>query len=99
MKRIVMIMAGLFLLAACNNADDKSAEKKVKYSDLANDKLKGDIETTEDTPYQVDSTGKIGAMDSCCIDVTQYDENGNAVKYTSKDSKGTVKNESAFTIH
>jgi hypothetical protein len=99
MKRIVMIMAGLFLLASCNNADDKSAEKKVKYSDLANDNLKGNIETIEDSPYQVDSTGKMGAMDSCCIDVTQYDENGNAVKYTSKDSKGTVKNESVFTRH
>ena len=99
MKRIVIIMAGLFFLAACNNANEKSAEKKAKYSDLANDNLKGDIETTEDTPYQVDSTGKAGAMDSCCIDVTQYDENGNAVKFTSKDSKGTVKNESVFTRH
>ena len=99
MKRIVIIMAGLFLFAACNNANDKSAETKVKYSDLANDKLKGNIETTEDTPYQVDSSGKAGAMDSCCIDVTQYDENGNSVKYTSKDSKGTVKNESVFTRH
>lgn len=99
MKRIVVILAGLSLLAACNNSGDKSAEKKVKYSDLVNDMLKGDIETMEETPYQVDSTGKIGAMDSCCIDVTQFDENGNAVKYTSKDSKGTVKNESVFTRH
>lgn len=99
MKRIVIFLAALFLLAACNNSNDKSAEKKVKYSDLANDNLKGDIEAIEDTPYQVDSSGKIGAMDSCCIDVTLYDENGNAVKYTSKDSKGTVKNESVFTRH
>lgn len=99
MKRIVILMAGLFLLGACNNAGDKSAEKKVKYSDLANENLKGDIESTEDTPYQVDSSGKAGAMDSCCIDMTQYDENGNAVKFISKDSKGTVKNESVFTRH
>lgn len=99
MKRIVIILAGLSLLASCNNASDKSAEKKVKYSDLANDNLKGNIESIEETPYQVDSAGKIGAMDSCCIDVTQYDENGNAVRFTSKDSKGKVKNESVFTRH
>lgn len=99
MKRIVIILAGLSLLTACNNSGDKSAEKKVKYSDLANDNLKGNIETIEETPYQVDSTGKMGAMDSCCIEVTQYDENGNAVKFTSKDSKGTVKNESVYTRH
>lgn len=99
MKKIVIMMAGLFLLASCNNSGDKSADSKVKYSDLANDLLKGDIESIEDTPFQVDSTGKIGAMDSCCIDVTQYDANGNAVKFTSKDSKGTVKSESVFTRH
>ena len=82
MKKIVFMMAGLFLLASCNNSGDKSADSKVKYSDLANDLLKGDIESIEDTPFQVDSTGKIGAMDSCCFDVTQYDANGNAVKFT-----------------
>lgn len=99
MKRIVIIMAGLFLFASCNNSGEKAAGSKVKYSDLANDNLKGDIEAIEETPYQVDSAGKAGAMDSCCIDVTEYDANGNAVKSTSKDSKGTVKNESVFTRH
>lgn len=86
-------------MAACNNADDKSAEKKVKYSDVSNDNLKGDIGTIEDTPYLVDSTGKMGAMDSCCMDVTQFDENGNAVKFTTQDNKGTVKSESVYTRH
>ena len=33
-------------------------------------------------------------MDSCCIEWWQYDENGNFIKSVSKDSKGTVKNES-----
>lgn len=99
MKRIVFFLASLFFLAACNNSNDKSADKKVKYSDLANEQLKGNIESIEDTPYQADSTGKIGAMDSCCIDVTQYDENGNAVKYFSKDSKGTIKRESVYSRH
>lgn len=99
MKRTLIFATGLFLLAACNNSNDQSAEKKVKYSDLVNDHLKGNIQAIEDSPYQVDSTGKPGAMDSCCIEFTQYDENGNAVKFTSKDSKGTVKNESVYTRH
>jgi len=41
MKRIVIFLAGLSILAACNNSNEKTAEKKVKYSDLANDYLKG----------------------------------------------------------
>lgn len=99
MKKNLIIVAGLFMLAACNNAKDKESAKKVKYSDLANDRLKGDIQSIEETPYKTDSTGKIGEMDSCCIDFTEFDENGNAVKNVSKDSKGTVKNEAAFTRH
>lgn len=91
-------MAGLFVLA-CNNAKDKEAGKKVKYSDLANDMLKGDIQTIEETPYKTDSAGKIGEMDTCCADITDFDANGNAVKNVSKDSKGTVKNEATFTRH
>ncbi len=99
MNSSLIIVAGLFLLISCNNAGDKSAEKKVKYVDLVNEQLKGDIESIEDTPYQVDSSGKATTMDSCCIEVTSYDENGNAVKYTSKDSKGTLKKESVYSRH
>ena len=33
------------------------------------------------------------------IAATEFDENGNSITYTSKDSKGTVKNESVFTRH
>jgi len=96
MKKFFIFMTGLFLLA-CNSSE--KTESKVKYSDLVNDNLKGDIQTIEETPYKVDSTGKIGDMDSCCISVLDYDANGNNVKYTSKDSKGTVKNESVYTRH
>ena len=98
MRNVLIIMAGLFVLA-CNNSKDKEAEKKVKYSDLANDMLKGDIQTIEETPYKTDSAGKIGEMDSCCADITYFDANGNAVKNVSKDNKGTVKSEASFTRH
>lgn len=98
MKKILIVMTGLFIMS-CNNGKDKEADKKVKYSDLANDMLKGSIQSIEESPYKTDSTGKIGEMDSCCIDVTEFDANGNAVKMVSKDSKGTVKRETVFTRH
>ena len=69
-------MAGLFLFASCNNSGEKAADGKVKYSDLANDQIKGDVESIEDTPYQVDSTGKAGAMDSCCTGLFEDCANG-----------------------
>jgi hypothetical protein len=53
----------------------------------------------EETPYKTDSTGKIGEMDSCCVSVTEYDENGNDTKSVSKDSKGNSSSESVITHH
>ena len=96
MKKFFIFLTGLFLFACSSN---EKAESKVKYSDVANDNLKGDIQIMEETPYKADSTGKIGEMDSCCISLTEFDENGNSIKFTSKDSKGTVKNASSFTRH
>jgi hypothetical protein len=96
MKKWTFLFAGFFMLA-CNNEGNKSAGSKVTFSDLVAENLKGDISSIEETPYQTDSTGKIGAMDSCCIGTSQYDENGNVVKYTSKDSKGTLKEEGTIT--
>lgn len=88
---------------ACNSnkpaETTDEAEKKVKYSDLITENLKGNVESITESAYKVDSTGKVGDMDSCCVDVVIYDENGNATGYVSKDSKGSVKNESVFTRH
>ena len=91
-------MAGMFVLA-CNNGKDKEADKTVTHSDLVAENLKGDISAMEESPYKTDSTGKIGDMDSCCITVTEYDENGNSTKSVRKDSKGTVSSESVTTRH
>jgi hypothetical protein len=96
MKKVLIMMAGLFLLA-CNNEKAKETESKVKYRDLSLEMLNGKVQSYEESPYKVDASGKPAEMDSCCIDLTEYDENGNAVKYVSKDSKGTVKNESVYT--
>ncbi len=92
MKKIVVIAAGVFILAACSN-EEKTAGS-VKYSDLTSEGLKGKITAIEEAPYKTDSTGKAGEMDSCCTDKWQYDENGNYIGSTSKDSKGGLKSES-----
>lgn len=96
MKKSLFFMAGLFLLAACNDAKDKEAKSKMVKSDLAIEGLKGNISSYEETPYKADSTGKMGEMDSCCSSLYSYDENGNGIQSTSKDNKGVIKNESAF---
>ena len=92
MKKISIIATSLIFLFACNSADKDA--KKTKYSDLISDGLKGEVASVEEAPYKVDSTGKPGEMDSCCTDKWQYDENGNYIGSTSKDSKGTLKSES-----
>ncbi|HLG41326.1 MAG TPA: hypothetical protein VI461_16725 [Chitinophagaceae bacterium] len=99
MKRIIIIMAGLFIFEACNNAKNKAAIKPVTYRDLTIENLKGDIQTIEETPYKVDSTGKMGDMDSCCISVSAYDTNGNKIKRVFKDYKETLKREIVYTRH
>ncbi len=87
MKKLLLPVLLLALLS-CNN---QSGEKKDMYSDLVAENLKGNVMSVEETSYTPDSTGKTGEMDSCCVSLTEYDENGNVVKWTSKDSKGTVK--------
>jgi len=99
MKNAMIIGAAICLLTACNNEKTSDSEKKMATSDLVIENLKGDVASYEETPYQTDSTGKIGTMDSCCISVNEYDENGYSAKFTSKDSKGTVKETAVFARH
>jgi len=98
MQKISILLSMIFILAACNNSAENSSTKKVT-SDLTSENLTGGISSYEDTPYKTDSTGKIGAMDSCCVSTSEYDENGNAVKNTSKESSGALKSETVITRH
>jgi hypothetical protein len=91
MKKFSILPALFLVFTACNNSGEEPTAKKEMYSDLVAEGLKGDISSYEEAPYKTDSTGKAGEMDSCCISVYDYDENGNNIKWTSKDSKGTVK--------
>ncbi len=63
------------VLLSCNNADKKATEV-AKNSDWNGQNLKGRVQTMEETTYTPDSTGKIGAMDSCCINIQQFDDKG-----------------------
>jgi hypothetical protein len=78
---------------------EKEAENKITFRDVDSENLKGDVSSIEESPYKTDSTGKIGEMDSCCISITEYDENGNGIKQISKDSKGNISSESVLTRH
>jgi hypothetical protein len=98
MKKVLIIMAGMFVLA-CNSGEEKKAGNEVTFRDTDSENLKGDVSSVEESPYKTDSTGKIGEMDSCCVSITEYDENGNGIKQTSKDSKGTISSESVLTRH
>jgi hypothetical protein len=94
MKKNLIFLLTIIFLAACTG-EEKKEDKKVM-NDLKAENLKGDIASIEEAPYKTDSTGKTGEIDSCCISVTEYDANGNSIKWTSKDNKGTVKEEQAF---
>ena len=96
MRKISILFSVIFILAACSDEKSGSASKMVM-SDITGENLKGDISSYSDTPYKTDSTGKIGDMDSCCVTTPEYDENGNAVKNTSKDSKGVLTSETVIT--
>lgn len=95
MKKIVMTLcAGLFLMA-CN--EKKQEAEAPKNTDLIGQNLKGKVKQTEETPYQVDSTGKIGAMDSCCIEVQEFDEKGYNSSTISRNSLGKITSETTIT--
>lgn len=95
MKKILWIFsAGLFLLAC---KDKKQEPEGPKNTDLISQNLKGKVQRLEETPYKVDSTGKIGGMDTCCTSIQEFDEKGYNPKYYSKDSKGNTKEEGTYT--
>ncbi len=95
MKKLFLALITGSLLVSCNN--DKKENEVAKNSDWTTQNLKGRVQTLQETSYTPDSTGKIGAMDSCCIKLDKYDEKGYNNSSTQKDSKGTVKEETAIT--
>lgn len=88
-----MVLIAAILAISCS----EKKETAERFTDWAADNLKGEVQKITETPYKADSLGKIGEMDSCCIDVIEYDSIGNITKVTSRDSKGNPGREQAFT--
>jgi len=93
MKNFSIVFIAALIVFSCNEKKETSK----RFTDWSADNLKGEVQKITETPYKVDSSGKIGEMDSCCIDVIEYDSIGNIAKVTSRDSKGNPGREQAFT--
>jgi hypothetical protein len=89
-----ILIAGLaILMFACNQ---KTEKKLLQIPDVEQENLKGKVKQVETDTYTVDSTGKMGAMDTCCNYVEVFDDNGFTSKYITKDEKGNIKSEQSF---
>jgi hypothetical protein len=95
MKKLLLVLATGTLLFSCNN--NKKEAEAAKNSDWVAQNLKGKVQSMEESSYTPDSTGKIGAMDSCCINAQLFDEKGYMTDQKNKDSKGTVKDETVLS--
>lgn len=95
MKKIFIVLStGLFALA-CNN-NNQTAEGP-KNTDLYLQNLNGRVQHLEVAPYKTDSTVKIGELDTCCTEIHDFDEKGYSTKYSTRDNKGTLKEEFSYT--
>ncbi len=93
-KLFFAITVGALLVSCSNNKKETEAAKN---SDWTSQNLKGNVQSFEETSYTPDSTGKIDAMDSCCIEIQNFDDKGYTKSYQSKDSKGTLKSETTLS--
>jgi hypothetical protein len=95
MKQTLFAFLVLVLISSCSN--NKKEATAVKNNDWTNLHLKGMVKSLEGTSYTPDSTGKIGEMDSCCIETMQMDDKGYNTMSQTKDSKGNIKSETTIT--
>lgn len=96
MKKIFLILAGFFAVT-CNDNDQTDATPK--NSDLIQQNLKGKIQHLEEEPYKVDSIGKVRELDSCCIEISDFDEKGYLTRYHTKDGNQAIKDDFTYTRH
>jgi hypothetical protein len=94
MKKLLMLMVTGMILFSCNNGETETAV--AKNSDWTTQNLKGMVKSIEQSTYTPDSTGKIGAMDSCCINTDEFDEKGYTTSSAKKDSKGNAGETTSF---
>jgi hypothetical protein len=95
MRNGLFVVVSMALLWSCNDApkeiEDKEEEPTVALnSNWRTGHLIGMVQTLEETQYTADSLGVIDDMDSCCIEVKTYDEQGYVKLYVEKNREGDV---------
>ncbi len=91
MKKLLFIPVLLLILTACN--DDHEVKPDMVPSDLTLEKMSGDIDSIEETPFSADSTGNIGEMDTCCFTIINFDSAGNRKIITKRKISGKIDEE------
>lgn len=93
MKRIILILAGIAFIFSCNEKKNQLN----KNADVLADNLNGHVQQVVATDYKVDSSGNIGAQDSCCVVINKYDEKGWITEYSNNDKATPNKKSETFT--
>ncbi len=52
------------------------AQKPAVHNDLFFDNFKGPVQSVKTIPYTVNENGQVGAVDSCCVSLLEYDNKG-----------------------
>ncbi len=93
MKKFSFVFITILIALSCN----EKKEEALKNIDTIADNLKGKVEQTIDTDYKVDSSGKMGEQDSCCVVTTGYDEKGYINGYGSDNKSGTERTKEEYS--
>jgi hypothetical protein len=93
MKKIIFLSAVITVSFSCN----QKTQEYAKNTDIRVDNLNGNVQQTVSTDYKIDSSGKMGDQDSCCVVTSKYDEKGYITEYNSDDKSGKNKEAETFT--
>lgn len=97
MKKVFILFSLPLLIFSCDNSgNNENAEAEtpvtieMERNNWENSHLQGQVKSIVETPYTPDESGAIADMDSCCVEVIDYDSNGFIVKSTEKNKEGQV---------
>jgi len=91
MKKLLVLVSAISLLAACNNSTKVESASVAKNSDLTQSNLKGRVQHYDETSYTVDSLGNNKA--DSLSNMSDFDEKGYQTKYSTKDQAGKIHQE------
>ncbi len=92
MKKDILLFVTTLFIVGCNEKKSSSSN-----NDLFFDNLKSNVERVKEVSFTVDSGGKIGSADSCCISLLEYDSNGYRTADLNQDADGKVMNGQLYT--